>query len=640
MDFEAKVWELIQTTTRPVLPQLVTLYKDDDDDNEGEQERILFTMSLLVLTCPDMSPGQPAAVQAQGPRYLGNYLLAKGFPLPTEVEHFIKRFASYLTEKSGDEEEELILALTTGLWEVLGKELLSANGKTGLVGWLLNACPGLVKRLTYFPLEGVFTQGMSSSEFIKMLPTERHPPPGSTVPVGALMIPKSTLDGTLSNARSTNNAVVTEAHRLVNSFVRINRALCVQWFHAYLGMNWSRGKLQAEVGVQGDLYAWNVEGCWLLLCSPFWYDVERPLLSFDYSSHSSEKLSALIRDATKVVQAEDTENHKGEINFVTHCFWMTVLAMNLGTGSMVRACTALLKELGEMIRSMDSVPPPMRPRMHQQICSLVDEKLGFDLYLLDPTRINHIQAFLHFALQKILRASDFEYAQLPEFLFDLVFDIFLHYAHCKVPFEHVDAQSDFILLMLQEKRARNPYLRAKAVELLMLLEDVTRFKPTLASSLILFYAQVEMTGSATGFYDKYSIRYQLATLLMTLWDSSQHAQALKVLAERSTDVLSPFVRFVNYLLNDVTYLLDESFSKLQELHKNDNSEGTSSGQEEQRQRMMVERQCTSCTQLANVSMELLERFTRSTPVPFARPEIVSRLAAMLNLVYDPRFIFS
>jgi hypothetical protein len=48
----------------------------------------------------------------------------------------------------------------------------------------------------------------------------------------------------------------------------------------------------------------------------------------------------------------------------------------------------------------------------------------------------------------------------------------------------------------------------------------------------------------------------------------------------------------------------------------------------------LERQCTGYMQLANVGTELLERFTRSTPEPFARPEIVTRLANMLNLVFS------
>ena len=248
-------------------------------------------------------------------------------------------------------------------------------------------------------------------------------------------------------------------------------------------------------------------------------------------------------------------------------------------------------------------------------------------------------------MSKFLKAKEEEYAQLPEFVFDLILDILVYYGHSKVKLlEDTGVLGDFLLMMLQEKRARNPYLRAKVVEFL-LTEGVEVFdlKPTLSSALIQFYAQVEVTGSATGFYDKYSIRYQLATVLMRLWDSSAHAQALKSLAERGTDVLSPFVRFVNYLLNDVTYLLDESFSKLQELHKAEITYNADNGNADnslgERERMMVERQCTSCMQLANVSTELLERFTRSTPVPFSRPEIVTRLASMLNLVRSLNLYF-
>lgn len=102
------------------------------------------------------------------------------------------------------------------------------------------------------------------------------------------------------------------------------------------------------------------------------------------------------------------------------------------------------------------------------------------------------------------------------------------------------------------------------------------------------------------------------------------------------------------MINDVTYLLDESLAKLAEIHKAER------GHEQQQQQQRGEQQeegqigeasqgdtaneqgrreriCKSCMQLANESLSLLSSLTTQITAPFVIPELGNRLPAMLLL---------
>lgn len=103
-----------------------------------------------------------------------------------------------------------------------------------------------------------------------------------------------------------------------------------------------------------------------------------------------------------------------------------------------------------------------------------------------------------------------------------------------------------------------------------------------------------------------------------------------------------FIRFANLLMNDCTYLLDESLSKLSEIHtiqlEMASEAWASKTADEKKDRMKAlqtaEHQATSYTTLGKSTVGLLKDFTAQTKTPFMVAEIVDRLAAMLNYNLD------
>ena len=97
------------------------------------------------------------------------------------------------------------------------------------------------------------------------------------------------------------------------------------------------------------------------------------------------------------------------------------------------------------------------------------------------------------------------------------------------------------------------------------------------------------------------------------------------------------------MINDVTYLMDESLSELAQIYNIQQEMANQAAwgalplqQRREREGTLhsLERQATSYTQLGNSTVDMLKIFTAETKEPFMMPEIVDRLAAMLDYNLD------
>ncbi|KAJ7789329.1 ubiquitin elongating factor core-domain-containing protein [Mycena olivaceomarginata] len=154
----------------------------------------------------------------------------------------------------------------------------------------------------------------------------------------------------------------------------------------------------------------------------------------------------------------------------------------------------------------------------------------------------------------------------------------------------------------------------------------------LMPALTHFYIEVEQTGASSQFYDKFSAR----------WSSGNKPLApragLNAEAARDGD---KFVRFVNLMINDVTYLMDESLQRAHADPHDPARDGRRRGVgRDAAGRAAGEREGARCAassatrrgyiSLGRSTVELLKVFTAELRAPFMMPEIVDRLAAMLD----------
>jgi ubiquitin conjugation factor E4 B len=157
----------------------------------------------------------------------------------------------------------------------------------------------------------------------------------------------------------------------------------------------------------------------------------------------------------------------------------------------------------------------------------------------------------------------------------------------------------------------------------------------LAISLMKFYTDVEVTGSHTEFYDKFQIRYEINTLFKFFWSTPDHKAAILQEAHNGKE----FVRFVSTLINDTTFLLDESLEPLerirefQELRANESVWNRLSEEEKEQKQSQIQQDeaiCTSHLQLAAETLDMFIYLTEDIQEPFLQPALGNRLATMLN----------
>jgi ubiquitin conjugation factor E4 B len=108
------------------------------------------------------------------------------------------------------------------------------------------------------------------------------------------------------------------------------------------------------------------------------------------------------------------------------------------------------------------------------------------------------------------------------------------------------------------------------------------------------------------------------------------------LTRRSVN-LDFFVQFVNLLLNDVTFVLDESFTAFKEIHEVSALLKNSSGnldqnvrQENEEKLSAAQGKAKSYMQLTNETVAMLKLFTEALADSFTKKEVVVRLAHMLD----------
>jgi ubiquitin conjugation factor E4 B len=147
---------------------------------------------------------------------------------------------------------------------------------------------------------------------------------------------------------------------------------------------------------------------------------------------------------------------------------------------------------------------------------------------------------------------------------------------------------------------------------------------------------IEFTGAANQFYDKFNIRHQIGEMCEYLWRVETHRNAWSALAKNDGAF---YVRFLNMLINDAIWLLDESMKKLPELreHAADvadtqawHARPARERQEREAANRQNERALRSDLTLAKTHVGMMGYTSLDIASPFLVPEMVERVASMLN----------
>ncbi|KAJ8320744.1 hypothetical protein KUTeg_002331 [Tegillarca granosa] len=404
------------------------------------------------------------------------------------------------------------------------------------------------------------------------------------------------------------------------------------------------------------------------------------------SIKSETRLRSLPNEADKwadTLKLEKTPPWQ-DPKFPTECFYLTLHCHHLSIIPVTRRYQRRLRairDVNRMVEEMEAaesqwghLPNAARnkellKKWKSQVQRLQKSKLCADAAVLDESLLRRCLQFYGVAAEYLLKVADpkhcgstlplpddvpMEFAALPDFYVEDIADYLLFVLQF-MPNVLDDPVTDRVLQMLivmvcSNTYLGNPYLTAKLIEVIFVMNPSIQQRTgalnerflmhplalqNLVPALMNFYTDIESTGASSEFYDKFTIRYHISIIFKSMWLMPAHQ--MKMIEEAGKG--KQFVKFVNMLINDTTFLLDESLDCLKRIHEIQDAvenleEWTKLPKEEQeakrRQLAMDERQCRSYLTLATETVDMFHYLTEKITRPFLIPELADRLAAMLN----------
>ncbi|KAK5978143.1 putative ubiquitin conjugation factor E4 [Trichostrongylus colubriformis] len=477
-------------------------------------------------------------------------------------------------------------------------------------------------------------------------------------------------------------------HQILHQLVAnsSSRGRCLDYFAAVIRYNEKRAQLRADFAtLASHTFVVNMMCVLFELSSKI--DLSKVNQMYPFQKNSRVIIAEKTRlkvDLHGAKEFAEKIHPTGEDKFTTECFFLTMQFENICLQPAVNRLRSLRRHIAdvrEQIRELQEQLARLqdglfseheRNRINHKIKARNEQKLSFthtamcyECMLSDPSFINLALDFSSKQLQLLLNAisPNFRYeselpavapplfAAYPEFYLDDMLDLVTFALKHTAPLlvgRNNDWPNHLLVFICCTHYFNNPFLAAKVVEVVMMLTPAVMpaaqnlwyqvinspmAMEKLFPSLVKFYSDAE---AGTDFYEKFSIRRNIQVIFQCLWNETYYRSIMIQLARACGP---EFIRFINMVINDATFLLDESLAALKKIHDvelvmSNKEEWAALGREEQQQREGIledaKRQVRSWLIYAKDTLELLGYLTRDAPQPFAQDVLGDRLASMLN----------
>ncbi|KAF2642401.1 hypothetical protein P280DRAFT_467762 [Massarina eburnea CBS 473.64] len=661
-----------------------------------EARRVCFGYSIFAATIPDMfeEPGsnqQPVTGSSQ----LADHLLLD----PENDRGICHDFLTEAVSRF--EEDDTVKDLLVGAIEELSRRLSKMTMNDDYRPYMLAVrnfvrYPPLLKAMAQSPLflpSGLEARRIESHTFLG--PFFTISPLQGEVALNYFSSPTTRDKGYIANSQNSLRLTLQthqdELFDIANCFIKLkeSREKILDWFALSLNANHKRRAMRVDPKtVSSDAFMVNITVILDRLCEPFMDATFSKIDRIDINYlRRSPRVS--IKDETKINADQQVSDdyynttEDGTNNFITEVFFLTVAAHHYGIEAANTKLSALEKEMKYMEKELakfeterhkyaanpaqlavfDAHLKKMKAQIERGQCSA----LATRGVLLDQTIQARSMQFMRYVIVWLLRLvspnSNFPQSPiqlplpqeepmafkcLPEYFLEDICDNFKfitqYLPHVITSTQCEELMVVCIAFLRSSEYIKNPYLKAHLIRILFngiwpvqgrskgVLGDVLfahKFATQhLLHALMKFYIECERT------HDKYNIRYEIFHVIKCIWPNSIYRKHLETEARVNLEF---FVQFVNMLLNDVTFVLDESFSAFKQIHeisrllKDPGSGLEATARQEQEERMSsAQDKAKGYMQLTNETVAMLRLFTEALSDSFTKKEVVVRLAHMLD----------
>ncbi|KAH7103445.1 ubiquitin elongating factor core-domain-containing protein [Auriculariales sp. MPI-PUGE-AT-0066] len=503
---------------------------------------------------------------------------------------------------------------------------------------------------------------------------------------------RNDVESSQNNLRTTIKALQNSLFQIFNAIVRSSpeaRDGVLAFFATALNLNWRRTGSHVDARtVASDGFILNLQAILQRFAEPIldakYSKLDR--IDANYLAHSTRldmKDQTRLKGSSEEVQTwkESMPVPTAPANFITEVFYLAAAYNHIGLQRVIVGSNELGRKIHDYRREIERAESqPILPQDTAAVQQMKDAVSGgtdalycMETQILDPEMVFRTLAFQGFVGAWLMRIVDpagkypaqqielplpkeipSTFAMLPELFVQDILDFITYLLRRNPDLIHTVSRKEsfeFIMTFLTSMwYFNNPYIRSKLVQILFqgtdqydrgnrgVFSDQMQTNPLalkhLLRTLLEFYIDCEITGTHTQFWDKFDYRSNVSSIMQEIWTNPVYRAKLEEVS-RDTPF---FTKFINLLMNDTTFMLDESVGKLYEVaeiqKKQANPADWAALPENVRtdldsQLRQMERYVPYFTRLADSNLALFKKFTVEAKGPFLTGEIVDRLAAML-----------
>lgn len=393
----------------------------------------------------------------------------------------------------------------------------------------------------------------------------------------------------------------------------------------------------------------------------------------------SKETRLKMDEATATEFAARFADRQPEAHFPTVCFFLTVAAQKLLYPPMMRQMNDFSRYIKDVHRSIKdteeklktAAPGKERTDLETKLKMETDHCKQISRHMLcmrtqtqDESLMGDAMRFVDKQLQVLMNSlcggtlnlmgddgqlppeASSLFAAYPEHYLEDVLDIYIfvmtnNWGVLSTSMMVNDWVSRLTALFTHYEYIKSPYLIAKLVRVISSLhpplwDNVVNLRMSqdkLLHCMIKFYSDFEDSGD---FYEKYNVRQNIQQMLEKMSNDGIYGSKFK---EMARECGPEFIRFVNMVINDATWCIDESLGGLKAVHeiekKMANKELWESTDQELRNQDLSQleeskRKVKGWLGTAKSNLHLLSSITGQSPEPICTPVLGERLAAMLN----------
>ncbi|CAI2324119.1 unnamed protein product [Caenorhabditis sp. 36 PRJEB53466] len=459
-----------------------------------------------------------------------------------------------------------------------------------------------------------------------------------------------------------------------------SRDLCIKWMHTTVYSNMPRGRTHFEHSeVLCDHFMIN----FLAIMYKFSVRVQMPRISVVYPfqpgslTDASEETHINMDETTGIEYATQYLDRPAEAeNFSTVCFFLTIVTQHLVLPPVYHQITEFSRHVKDLQSKLEVLKnrlltvstEPERSDLTEKVQS-DEEHLKFMcrhlLCLKTMTQDDHlaglIMEFTNMEMNMIMDSlvpnlnmmgDDSQlpaeptplFSAYPQHYLEDLFDIFAYFHH-GVPTVLMNSNTDwlyrFVILFVHYDYMKSPFLVSKLLRVITAssqnisyhLFNFRMVQEKMLPMMIKFYSDFEDSGD---FYEKFNVRGNIQYILEKMQDNVFYKSRFM---EMARECGPEFIRFVNMVINDATWCIDESLSGLKSIHDVEKKmantlEWAKMNHELKNQQLGVleeaKRKVTGWMQTATSNLKLMVQITDNSPEPFRTSALGEQLATMLN----------